>query len=163
MDVRSADGHLTGDRERQWAEVAGCRVWWSKQRRVCTPPIRPSATEFIWSRKRDGSVIGRSARSAAKYGHRGSRVGEATPPKNQLLDRLRKFANGEWIDLLGLSREASVSAASIRSRRSRTRVDTVEKRVERAEALISMGEISAARHALEGSPGQRGHSERIEG
>ena len=127
------------------------------------PPIRPSAREFIWSRKRDGSVIGRSARSAAKYGHRGSRVGEATPPKNQLLDRLQKFANGEWIDLLGLSREASESAASIRSRRSRTRVDTVEKRVERAEALISMGEISAARHALEGSPGQRGHSERIEG
>ena len=73
-------------------------------------------------------------------------------PKNQLLDRLRKFANGEWVDLLGLGGEASESAASIRSRRSRTRVDTVEKRDERAEALISMGEISAARHALEGSP-----------
>ena len=29
-------------------------------------------------------------------------------------------------------------------------MDIVEKRVEQAEALISMGEISAARHALEG-------------
>ena len=56
--------------------------------------------------------------------------------------------------------------ASIRSRRSRTRVDTVEKRVERAEALISMGEISAARRALElvsGRTRQRGRSGRIEG
>ena len=73
-------------------------------------------------------------------------------PKNQLLDRLRKLANGAWVDLLGLSREASESAAIVGSRRSRTRVDTVEKRVERAEALISIGEIAAARHALEGSP-----------
>ena len=31
-------------------------------------------------------------------------------------------------------------------------MDDVEKRVERAEALISMGEISAARQAMEGSP-----------
>ena len=30
-------------------------------------------------------------------------------------------------------------------------MDTVEKRVERAEALISMGEIPAVRHALKGS------------
>ena len=36
-------------------------------------------------------------------------------PKNQLLDRLQKFANGEWVHLLGKSREASESAASIRS------------------------------------------------
>ena len=49
------------------------------------------------------------------------------------------------------SREASEIAASLWSRRSCMRVDIVEKRVERAEALISTGEISA-RHALEGSP-----------
>ena len=79
-------------------------------------------------------------------------------PKNELLDRLRKFANGEWVDLLGLSKEASESAACIRSR---SRVDTVEKRVERAEALISMGEISAARHALEGSPVAPGNEDTL--
>ena len=38
-------------------------------------------------------------------------------PKNQLLHRLQKFANGEWVDLLGPSRESSESAASILSRR----------------------------------------------
>ena len=82
-------------------------------------------------------------------------------PQNQLLDRLQKFANGEWVHLLGLSREASPSEASIRSRRSRTRVDTVEKRVERAEALISMGEILVARHALEGSPVAPGNEDTL--
>ena len=80
-------------------------------------------------------------------------------PKNQVLDRLRKFANGKWVDLLG--REASESASSLRSRRSRTRVDTVEKRVERAEALISMGEISVACHALEGSPVAPGNEDTL--
>ena len=50
----------------------------------------PSASEFIWSRKCDDSVIGRSARSAAQYGHLGSRVGEANnpgPPKSLLRRR----------------------------------------------------------------------------
>ena len=73
-------------------------------------------------------------------------------PKNQLLDRLSKFANGQWLDLLGKSQEASENAARLRSRRRRNRVDEVEKRVERAEALISMEEISAARQA---DPGGR--------
>ena len=40
-------------------------------------------------------------------------------------------------------------------------MDTVEKRVERAEALISMGEISAARHALEGSPVAPGNEDTL--
>ena len=66
-------------------------------------------------------------------------------PKNQLLDMLSKFVNGQWLDLLGKSQEASENAARLRSR------DDVEKGVERAEALISMGEISAAHQALEGS------------
>ena len=39
--------------------------------------------------------------------------------------------------------------------------DTVEKRVERAEALISMGEISVARHALEGSPVAPGNEDTL--
>ena len=44
-------------------------------------------------------------------------------------------------------------------RKGRTRVDNVEKRVERAEAL--MGEISAARHALEGSPVAPGNEDTL--
>ena len=40
-------------------------------------------------------------------------------------------------------------------------MDTVEKRVERAEALISMGEISVARHALEGSPVAPGNEDTL--
>ena len=40
-------------------------------------------------------------------------------------------------------------------------MDIVEKRVEWAEALISMGEISAARHALEGSPVAPGNEDTL--
>ena len=47
-----------------------------------------------------------------------------------------------------MNKEAFESAANVWCRRHTG--DIVEKRVERAEALISMGEISA-RHALEGS------------
>ena len=72
--------------------------------------------------------------------------------KNKLLDRFTKFAQGQRLELLSASAETSRSAADMRARRSRTRVDTMDQRVQRAEALLSMGEISAARHALEGSP-----------
>ena len=82
--------------------------------------------------------------------------------KNQLLDRLGKFANGQWLDLLGKSQEASEKAARLRPRRRRNRVDEVEKRVELAEALISMEEISAASQALEGSPLAPGNRETID-
>ena len=46
-------------------------------------------------------------------------------PKNQLLDRLSKFADGQWLDLLGKSQEASENAARLRSRRRWNRVDEV--------------------------------------
>ena len=59
-----------------------------------------SAREFIWSGKRDDSMIGPSARSAA-YGHRGSRVGEASnpgPPKSLLVLRVEQFQMSTVVD-----------------------------------------------------------------
>ena len=82
-------------------------------------------------------------------------------PKNKLLERVQKFASGEWLDLLRLSLEASEAASQLRSRRRRTQHDTVTKRVERAEFLVCLGEISAARHALEGSPVAPGTEETL--
>ena len=72
--------------------------------------------------------------------------------KNALLDRFTKFAQGQWLDLLTPSVAASAAAIEMRSRRRRTGTDSVEKRAERAEALICLGEISAARRVLESSP-----------
>ena len=46
----------------------------------------------------------------------------------------------------------AVEASSARSRRRRTRVDSVERRAERAQVLVALGEISAGRRALEGAP-----------
>ena len=37
-------------------------------------------------------------------------------------------------------------------RRHRTRTDSVERRAERAQALVALGEISSGRAALEGDP-----------
>ena len=72
--------------------------------------------------------------------------------KNVLLDRFTKFAQGQWLDLLTQSVAASAAAIEMRSRRRRTGTDSVEKRAERAEALVCLGEISTARRALEASP-----------
>ena len=72
--------------------------------------------------------------------------------KNALLDRFTKFAQGQWLELLTQSVEASAATTELRSRWRRTGMDSVEKRAERAEALICLGEISAARRALEASP-----------
>ena len=82
-------------------------------------------------------------------------------PKNKLLERVQKFASGQWMDLLRLSLEVSEAASQLRSRRRRTQQDTVTKRVERAETLVCLGEISAARHALEGSPVAPGTEETL--
>ena len=79
--------------------------------------------------------------------------------KNTLLDRFTKFAPGQWLELLSASAEASKIAADMRSRRSRTRVDTVDPRVQRAEALLCMGEMSGARHeSLQGPRRRTTHS-----
>ena len=81
-------------------------------------------------------------------------------PRTSFLIVFKNLGTESGLIFLG-TREACESAASIRSRRSSTRVDTVEKGVEGAEALISMGEISAARHALEGSPVAPGNEDTL--
>ena len=73
-------------------------------------------------------------------------------PKNQLRGRFDRFARGEWIGLLIEGEHMAVEASSARSRRRRTRVDSVERRAERAQVLVALGEISAGRAALEGAP-----------
>ena len=72
-------------------------------------------------------------------------------PKSQLLDRVSKFHKGSWINLLVASQECSERALQLQRRRRRTQQDSVERRAERAEALVQVGEFSAGRQALEGA------------
>ena len=73
-------------------------------------------------------------------------------PKGQLQERFAQFRHGDWMDLLLQSRDVSEEATAVRSRRRRTQVDTVERRAERAQALVAMGEVSSGRAVLEGAP-----------
>ena len=73
-------------------------------------------------------------------------------PKNQLRDRFARFVRGDWVTLLRESQEAAQEATTSRCRRRRTQVDSIERRAERAQALVAMVEISAGRSALEGDP-----------
>ena len=90
--------------------------------------------------------------------HKPARGGKV--PKKMLLERFTQFAEGRWLNLLRESVEVSTEAAQLRHRRRRTG-NTVERRVARAETLISLGEISAARFALEGSPIAPGSDETL--
>ena len=73
-------------------------------------------------------------------------------PKEELRRRFNLFAQG-WEELIIASRQCDEVAdkAAVRRRR-RQQGDTVEKRADRALDLVHMGELSAARHALEGDP-----------
>ena len=79
--------------------------------------------------------------------------------KEKVQDRFEVFADGDWASLLASSMEHASRAAQASSRRSRRQdTDNVESRAARAEALVHMGELSAARQALEGAavaPGTR--------
>ena len=72
-------------------------------------------------------------------------------PKQRVLDRFAEFARGSWTELLISSRECSEAARKGSIRRRRTQTDSLEKRAERAQMLILMGEVSAGRHALDGA------------
>ena len=73
-------------------------------------------------------------------------------PKRKLQDRFEVFADGDWASLLASSMERASQAAQASSRRSRRQdTDNLESRAARAEALVQMGELSAARQALEGA------------
>ena len=50
------------------------------------------------------------------------------------------------------SEEWGAAARKGFQRRRRAQTDTLERRAERAESLVLMGEVSAGRHALEGAP-----------
>ena len=73
-------------------------------------------------------------------------------PRKKLKNRFRRFQEGEWIQLLSEGQESAVQAhrSSVRRRR-RHRPDDVRDRASRALRLAQLGELSAARQALEGA------------
>ena len=73
-------------------------------------------------------------------------------PKQQLQNRFSLFSRGEWEQLLLQSEECVAVASKAFQRKRRTQIDTPERRADRAESLVMMGEVSAGRHALEGAP-----------
>ena len=79
--------------------------------------------------------------------HRGGNL-----PKKNLEERFRMFIEGRWVQLL-IDSEACEAASSLATRRRRRNFpDTIDRRVERAQNLVLMGEVSSARHALDGEP-----------
>ena len=72
--------------------------------------------------------------------------------KEKLEARFHAFGRGDWGQLLEASQKCDEKAAQSRRRgRRRTVVNDVENRVLRAELLVQVGELSAARQALEGT------------
>ena len=80
-------------------------------------------------------------------------------PKRQLQERFDQFMRGQWTQLLITGRDCSDRACQSQYRRRRTQTDTIDRRAERAEALIYLGEFSSGRHALEGAPLAFGNEE----
>ena len=72
-------------------------------------------------------------------------------PKGQLQERFNLFTHGERLLLLTESRDNTKRAMQSQRRRRRTQQDTVERRVERAEASFHLGQLSSGRQALEGA------------
>ena len=73
-------------------------------------------------------------------------------PKGKLLERFTDFSRGHWIQMLITSLDYGDQAMILQTRRRRKQQDSVERRADRAEALVCMGELSAGRQALEGAP-----------
>ena len=72
--------------------------------------------------------------------------------KQQLQERFSAFSRGEWDQLLMQSEDCNEAASRGFHRRRRAHVDSPDRRVDRAQSLIMMGEVSAGRQALEGAP-----------
>ena len=78
--------------------------------------------------------------------HRPSRGGLVK--KSKLRERFAQFASGQWDSLLDVKGAEEVSDLARRKRRREQ--DELVKRAARAEKLVHLGELSAARQALEG-------------
>ena len=77
-------------------------------------------------------------------------------PRKHLQHKFEVFSKGGWASLLIASMEHATRAAQASSCRSHRRDhDNLESRAALAEALIHMGELSAARQALERSSESR--------
>ena len=79
--------------------------------------------------------------------HRPGRGGLISKPK---LARFETFVRGEWQAFIEAGQECASKAAAAKSRRRRTERG-LKHRISRAEALVHLGELSAARQALEGA------------
>ena len=91
--------------------------------------------------------------------HHGPRGGLV--PKSKLVERFQLFSRGEWHILLEASAECDQQAAITRCR-SRKRVrDDDECRAAKAAMLVSIGELSSARQALEGAQLASGDQETL--
>ena len=65
--------------------------------------------------------------------------------RGKLLKRFDQFNRGAWTSLVEASRTCCQQAAVVRRRRSRRGENDLGRRVDRAEALVHMGELSSAR------------------
>ena len=81
--------------------------------------------------------------------HRPPRGGQM--PRKKLEERVQLFQSGQWLQLLEASVSNDMQGHQVSSRRRRRQIDSVEKRAERARSLVHLGELSAARVALEGA------------
>ena len=72
-------------------------------------------------------------------------------PRKTIEERVALFQSGQWDVLVEMSMDASMQAATVRSRRKRRDLDSVEMRARRAFRLVQLGEVSAGRQALEGA------------
>ena len=72
--------------------------------------------------------------------------------QKKLEERFAAFAAGRWAELFRASREADVQASAQTVRRRRREfTDALSRRAQRAVSFVQMGELSAARQALEGA------------
>ena len=90
--------------------------------------------------------------AVAAHGVAPSAQGWIDPP-SKIARQIHSLHQGGWIQLLIEGRECCEAAfnASVRRRRTTTN-DTLERKAERAQMLVMMGEVLSGRRALEGAP-----------
>ena len=75
---------------------------------------------------------------------------EGLVPRKHLEERVRLFQEGQWLQLLEQS-QANDLQGQVSTRRRRRPTTSTAMRTERAKTLVQLGELSAARVALEGA------------